>query len=127
MSFDVFVQRFVGGDPVAADATTVRGMLEPFVDGVEDDFARLRARDGQADLYGWDDLDSGFLVNHISGVAILDLIVRVAAAAQLTIIPVGCPTAVASLDQVPDLPDDLRDDVILVNCGSDLLAASRRV
>jgi hypothetical protein len=55
VSFDVFLQRFDGGDVGRADGATVLNVLEPLIDARSDGWARLRTSDGDADVYGIDD------------------------------------------------------------------------
>jgi hypothetical protein len=83
-------------------------------------FARLTASDGSADLYGYDELGSGFMASHISGIEAWEIIVRAAKASGLVIIPVGCPTCVTSEATMADLPEELASDVRLVDTGAGL-------
>lgn len=122
MSFDVFIQRFRGGDAADADDELVRralasAMRQDPVGG----FAELTTDDGGADCYG---IGSGSLmVNHCTGAQIWDLLVAAAAAAGLTIIAHGLPTVVTDPAHIADLPPALRDDVAVLRSGADLLRA----
>ncbi|MCW5718926.1 MAG: hypothetical protein KIS68_13945 [Bauldia sp.] len=98
MSFDVFVQTFENGGAGVADAEVIRALLAPYVRGNET--RRLYTTDGTAELFGWDRLSSGFMVNHAGGREIWDVLVRVAKAARPTIMPIGCPVAVTSSDDI---------------------------
>ena len=121
MSFDVFVQSFSKGDASTAGADAVRAVLAPYAaDSAQSGFARLVTSDGGADLYGYDDLGSGFMVNHISGDEVWDIVVQAAAASGLAIIPAGCPTCVTSESTTADLPSELASDVRLVETGVEL-------
>lgn len=121
----MFMQQFTDRDVGQADAQSLLNLIEPRIDPRETDFgvARLRFDDGEADLYGMDKLTSGFMVNHISGLSAWDFLVEVARAVDLTIMPVGGPTAVCRADLLAHLPDELREDAIVVASGAELLAA----
>ncbi|NTW42642.1 MAG: hypothetical protein HGA44_22690 [Cellulomonadaceae bacterium] len=69
MSFDVYAQRFVGGEPADADSDALREFIAPHIARIEPgtDFAQLSFDDGTADLYGVDEPGTGFMVNHVSG------------------------------------------------------------
>lgn len=123
MSFDVFVQAFSDGGAAEADADAVQAVLAPYIHGSsQSGFARLATTDGGADLYGYDDLGSGFRVNHISGDEAWDIVVQAAAASGLVIMPVGCPAALTNQDSFEHLPDALRSgEVAIVTSGSQLV------
>ncbi len=78
---------------------------------------RLRFSDGDAAIYGLKDLGSGFMVNHVSGERAWDLLADIARQADLTIVPVGCPVAVAD----EHLLDQLRDGAVVIASGRQLL------
>lgn len=71
-------------------------------------------------FYGVEDLESGFMVNHVGGPAIYDALVAVAQACDLVIIPVGCATALIDDRQRVELPEVLAADAVRVNTGEDL-------
>lgn len=126
MSFDVFVQAFHDGHAGLTDADAVRAVLAPHVvGGTGGGGARLVTSDGGADLFGYDDLDTGFMVNHIEGSEAWELIVRAAAASGLAIMPVGCPVCVTADESVSDLPAALAGDARVVESGAALLAVVR--
>ena len=123
MSFDIFLQRFRAGDAAPADATLIRTLLGPYVSERPPGSVTLRLTDGEADLYGWDDLATAFMVNHVSGEQAYDVLFEVALRAGLAIMPVGCPTAVTSEETVADLPTELAGDVVVVRSGAELLSS----
>jgi hypothetical protein len=47
--------------------------------------------------------------------------VDVARAADWVIMPVGCPVCVLREEMISDLPAELRDDAVVVECGADVL------
>ncbi len=120
MSFDIFVQRFRAGDGAEADAARVRQALAPHLEQVADGFPRLRAGGHTADIYGLDDLASGFMVNHVKDPVIFDVLVEVARVCDLTIIPVGCPTAILREQQRQELPAELAEEAVVVTSGAEL-------
>lgn len=125
MSFDVFVQAFDSGGAGEAEADQVRAALAPHVTTHDEStsFVRLETGDGGADLYGYDRLESGFMVNHIGGAQAWDVIVGAAAASRLVIMPVGCPIALTDRATVADLPAELRrTPLALVSSGHQLLS-----
>lgn len=122
MSFDIYLQRFRGGEACETDAQALEDVLAPHIAQRDDatGFALLRLPDGDAELYGVDDLASGFMINHASGLAVFDLIVDLARLADLAIMPVGCHAAVASAQALAELPLELAGDAVVVTSGTDL-------
>jgi hypothetical protein len=121
VSFDIYLQGFRDGEARDADPELLEELLKPHIADRSDGFARLRFADGQADIYGMDDLASGVMVNRVSGVMAMDLIVRLARRAELAILPVGCPTAVTREDLLKDLPEELAEDAVVVTTGEHML------
>jgi hypothetical protein len=80
----------------------------------------MRVGDGQADIYLRDD---GMMANHVSGQDPWDVLVSGAqAAANWVILPLDCPTCLTQPGQREELPEDLDDDVVVVETGADLRA-----
>jgi hypothetical protein len=119
MSFDIFVQRFEAGDTAPADGALVRSMLAPYTVTAAGGHT-LRFRDGEADLHGFEDLTRGFMVNGASGDEVWDLLWEVASRAGLTIMPVGCPSAVPAEQLLGDLPEPLGVSAAVIGSGADL-------
>jgi len=76
--------------------------------------------DGEGDIYGLDDNDQGLVINHATGRQIWQLIVDVARAAGYAVLPVGCPVCVVDEVMIGHLPDQLRQNAVLVRDGGDL-------
>lgn len=121
MSLDVFLQGFRQGDAASADEEKLAGLLQPYLVETPHGFPQLRFDDGDAAIYGLEDLASGFMVNHVSGRQAWDVLVAVARAADLAIMPVGCAVAVPSEAMLSELPEELRRDAVVVAGGDDLL------
>jgi hypothetical protein len=119
VSFDIFLQRFSGGDGADADAESVGAALGPYLD-VLDGYARLRVGNAQADIYGEDDLASGFMVNHVEGPEVYEALIAAARAGDLVIIPVGCPTAIIDECQRAELSEELAAEAIRLGSGQEL-------
>ncbi len=122
VSFDVFVQAFRGGVAGQADVEAVASVLGPHVRVNDRGHTHLETADGGADLYGFDDLHTGFMINHVSGARLWDLVVRAAGASGMAIMPVGCPVAVADADSIDDLPQELQRGARVVRTGEELQA-----
>ena len=86
-------------------------------------WALLCFPDGEADVYGLDDLASGFMVNHASGLGVWSVLVEVARRGELAILPVWCPAAVTSQDVLHQLPSELVGDAVILATGAGLLAS----
>jgi hypothetical protein len=119
VSFDVFFQGFDQGEPVPGGGSRMREVLAPCIkrEEPETSFLLIEVGDGDADVYLDDD---DMLANHITGRDPWDLLVKGAAAAGWVILPVGCPTCLTHEDQERDLPDGLRERVVIVRSGADL-------
>lgn len=120
VSFDIFFQRFERGGAALVDMVSVRSALGPFAVSAEESFVRVATEDGGADIYGLNGAD-GFMANHVEGRQIWDLLVEVSIATDLVIMPIGCPICLTSADQTSALPEDLRNDTVVVTSGADLL------
>jgi hypothetical protein len=121
VSFDVFLQGFRQGDAANADEEKLAGLLQLGLVETPTGLPELRFDDGDASIYGLEDLASGFMVNHVSGRQVWDALVAVVRAADLAIMPVGYAVAVPSETMLSDLPEELRRDAVVVASGDDLL------
>ena len=119
MSFDVFFQGFVAGALSERGGAEMRQVLAPHVTERSASFLRLRVGDGEADVYLNDD---GMMANHISGRDPWDLLLRGAQAANWVIMPLDCPTCLTQPGQREELPEELQDDVVVVESAADLRA-----
>jgi hypothetical protein len=62
------------------------------------------------------------MANHISGRDPWDLLLRGAETANWVIMPLDCPTCLTQPGQREELPEELHDDVVVVETGADLRA-----
>ena len=115
MSFDIVLQRFMHGEPAAADSVAVLGALEPYA---AHDQTMLLAADGDAAIYGLDDPSAGHLmINHAGGLDIWDVIYELARVAGFVIMPIGCGTLVPDAELIPHLPRELPEPILQVFSG----------
>jgi hypothetical protein len=122
MSFDVFLQRFSGGDSAAANARLILETLDAYVVGpISQGDASIATEDGGADVYGLGSAE-GIMVNHTAGEQIWEALVKVADEAELAIVPVGRPTCVTQPLLLEELPTALRHDARVVTSGKELAA-----
>jgi hypothetical protein len=120
MSFDIFVQGFHDGAERDADATALRAILAPHLVKAAHGW-KLHAGNSTAEIYGIEELTS-FMVTHIDGAEVYDVIVRVAALCDLVIMAPGVPVALTRAEQQQHLPEELRDDAEVVTSGAELVA-----
>jgi hypothetical protein len=119
VSFDVFFQGFNAGESSERGGADMCEALAPHVIERSGSLLRVRVGDGEADIHLHDE---GMMANHISGLDPWDLLVRGAQAANWVIMPVGCPTCLTQPGQLEELPEELQDDVVVVETAADLLA-----
>ena len=123
MSFDVFLQAFRDGGTGAADPAVIEEELAAYIAVRDGDFARLVTRDGDGvyTLY----YDFEMPLPRLRPRTFYDLVVEVARAAGLVILPVGCPACVIDPRDRRHLPLELQGKVVTVQSGADLLAVIR--
>src|SRR5262245_18451139 len=125
MSFDIFVQAFRHGNRHDVGASAVHDALAPFLVEGKGGW-HLRAGLSSAELYGVENLGTGFMVTHVDGDELWDVLVQVARACDLVIMPVGVATAITRPDQVRHLPEEIREGAELVTSGAELRELIRR-
>ncbi len=96
MSFDVFLQGFRRGDAADGEGAAVMRVLSPHIAERSEHWARLVIDDGDAEVFGIADPETGLLFNHVSGRLMWSVIVDVARAAGFVVMPIGCPRRVRS-------------------------------
>jgi hypothetical protein len=122
VSFDIFLQGFIDGEPTSSGSSEALEVIQAHLPHPpQNGFARIRTADGEADVYGLD--SDGLMITHASGDEIWELIVKIARAARWIIMPVGCPACAVDPPMIGDLPDGLRESAVLVTSGADLRAA----
>jgi hypothetical protein len=123
VSFDVFLQGFQNGDGAPGRPREADDALRPYVRVDSAGHTKLITEDGEAEVYGvgTDEL----MLTHISGRRLWDVIVDVARAGDWAILPGDCPTCVPTADMIAHLPDELREDAVVVASGADVLDVIR--
>jgi hypothetical protein len=130
VSFDIYVRAFAGGDAADRDGLPVRRMLLE-ASGFRvaaDGSLNVPSEAGTAEVFGLPIAGrpfAGLMFTHVSGTA-FDLIVAVARAADMVILPVGCPACIVFDHQRPHLPEDIAGHgVELVETGDELVSVIR--
>ena len=118
MSFDLFLMGFRDGDVAVLDGDRVAAALEPYLRrrGVQEILA-VGAAEGQ--IYGLDDLTTGFMVNHMDP-ALYDVLYAVSVACDLVVIAPGYPIALVDDAQRAHLPANVDMPAVLVRSGAEL-------
>jgi hypothetical protein len=65
------------------------------------------------------------MVNYVSREQAWDFLADIACQPALAMMPVGCPVVVADRHLLDELPDNLRDDAVVIASGSELLGLVR--
>jgi len=132
LSYDIFVQGFQDGKAVSVTAPRVWELLEAAWEQPPDRLhhALVRRGDAEADLYAGpagQPIDSLMFSRLVGGAAIFDLIVDVAQAGNMVILPTDAPPCLVDEAQRGDLPADLLEESgapVLVAGGDELLAVT---
>ncbi|MEH0935798.1 hypothetical protein [Micromonospora psammae] len=123
MSYQMWVQRFVGGGPAPLLGAAFEAVFGPYVDRLEPEFgcAHVTVPDGgDATFYGaLSDVEfDSLMISHFSPGQVLDLLVEFARRADAVVIPPDCPTMLTVEDQRDDLPQELRAEAVVVADGA---------
>lgn len=123
MSFDVYAQRFVRGEPAEVENGVLAELLAPHLMRVESesDFAELYFDDGTADFYGIAEPSRGFMVNHVSGQLAWELLARMASAGDMALMAPGVRTMIFCEEARQHLPEGLAEDAVVLSSGADIL------
>jgi hypothetical protein len=129
MGYDVVLQRFCAGEAAEADNSDgvwrlLRGAWKapPDVHG----YCRVSHAGGEADLYGAQEGEAiqGLMFSRLGGgVGVFELMVRVARAGDMVILPLDVPPCVVRAAQLAELPPELRGQIpspVLVSSGAEL-------
>lgn len=122
MSFDIYVQGFAGGEASSFDAEPLGELLRAHavLDGIE--VVRLAFDDGEAEVYGADEPETGFMVTHASGRLVWDFLAEVAVRCGAAILLPDGPAMVGSPAALSGLPEELASDAVVVTTGAEMLA-----
>jgi hypothetical protein len=121
MSFDIFFQRFAAGGPSRADGDAVEAYLAPMIKERSRFCTRIGTADGEADVYGFDSLATGVMINHASGRAIWDVMFELARIGGYAVMPVGCGTCITEVTDPSDLPAEVPEPIMVVRSAQELL------
>lgn len=120
MSFDIFLVPLDRPD-APFDVAAVEAILA--ADARADGPPGLTTSDGGADVYGAPSAGDWLMVNHVEGVAAWQIMWELAGAGPYAVMPTGCPTFVASVNNVVTVPDEAAAPVIVVASGEELRRA----
>jgi len=125
VGWDVHLWPWRDGKPAEADAALILEVLGRYASGVRRESAiTSRTTDGQAEIFGLDDPQIGFMIDNASGLAIWDAMVAVADAASLALHAAGlCPCCVTRAELLHHLPAEDALDARVVTSGAELLRA----
>lgn len=121
MSFDIFFRRFIGPGRLAGDPDAAEAYLAPMVKQRDRFCARIGTVDGAADVYGFERLATGVMINHASGRAIWDVMFELARIGGYAVMPVGCGTCITETVDPSDLPAEVPRPITVIRSGQDLL------
>ncbi|WP_411071234.1 hypothetical protein [Streptomyces sp. cmx-4-25] len=126
MSFDVFVHRFVNGEPVPLDTEAAREVLAPHAAGRDSSPDLLQVSTGEderADVYF--NAPTGITFNRFGGEGIMDLLATVLERLDATLVVPGGPTVVRREEDREHVHPALRDEwpVVVARTGAEITAA----
>ncbi|WP_346535480.1 hypothetical protein [Micromonospora sp. DPT] len=125
MSYQMWVQRFVDGEPGPMPVEAFRAVFGPHIDRLHPQFACAQVTvpdGGDATFYGYtpeEKLDS-LMISHFSPGQVLDLLLEYARRADAVVIPPDCPTMMTAERQRIALPSELRQTAVVVGNGADV-------
>ena len=99
-------------------------VLQPYLRVAADGSTKVMSDDGDAEIYGLG--TNGLMFARLTGRHIWDVFYEVACAGNWAIMPAGCPACVPAADILAQVPDELREEALVVNSSEDVLRAVRR-
>lgn len=126
VSYDVFLQRFQGGEAATVDSPEVWALLEEAWEAAPDESGHclVRRDDDEGDLYAEQrgrPLES-LMFNH-AGPGIYELMFEVAVAGDMVIMPPDAGPFLVREEQRSNLPRDLAEGAVVVEDGTALARA----
>jgi hypothetical protein len=126
MSFDIFVQRFFDQQPVAIARDDFDAIFGAFVverDGAHE-FVHLAWDDEEADVYGVGDGDSyeALMFSDFTE-RIYPMLFELAVRSGAVVMPEGGVALVADASLLPGLPDEVREDALVIADAEALASA----
>lgn len=125
MSFDVFVQRFQGGDGVPLNPTSVASVLDRLIVNEGDGFVDVATPDGSAAVYGYGDSRASLMFTHVDGETIWDVIFATAKASGAVVMAGDAGWFGADPALVSELPEGVEGLFSVVTSGAQLRHAIR--
>ncbi|ATL27644.1 hypothetical protein [Streptomyces formicae] len=127
MSYDIFVCRFVDGEPAVLDKEVAHEALDPYVTARDENFLQIKAGSdgGSADIHF--SSDTNITINHLGGDEIMNVIVELVRRTESSLILPG-GTVVLSRDEDREcLPESIRDgwEVAVASTGEEITRAIR--
>jgi hypothetical protein len=120
VSYDIFFQRFEGGQPASGDEAAALAVLHPFLKDRREGWGSIVTADGDAAIYGTDNLGSGVMFNHAGGRRVWDLMFEVALAGKFPVM-MDVGTAVADEALIAHLGEGVPEPIVVIASGADLL------
>jgi hypothetical protein len=122
MSFDIYLQDFSDA-PADRSESVGQRVLAPLLDA---DGENVVTADGSVAVYGASEVPlDGLMFNHIEGDLAWDVIFDAAVAGSWVIMPVGGPLCIVSEEHADSVPEELKDDgLVLVHSGKELRDAA---
>jgi hypothetical protein len=126
VSYDVFLQRFQGGEAATVDSPEVWALLEAAWDVAPDEhgYCLVRRGEDEGDLYAEQrgrPLES-LMFNH-AGPGIYELMFELAVAGDMVIMPPDAGPFLVREEQRSALPRDLAEEAVVVENGAALVRA----
>ncbi len=108
----MYVQRFAHGEPAALDEALMHEVLRPYVIAGDRESMLIRAGDGsEADVYA----DStGLMINRPQRGGIFAVTAELVDRLGAVLLLPGCPTLLRAEEDRPHLPEELRDDCLVI-------------
>lgn len=112
MSYSIFLQRFVQGEPAPLDEAATLEVLRPFIVAQDSTSIFIRAQDGsEADIYRD---SSGLMIDRPEWGGIFDIVAEMINRLEVVLLLPGGPTILRSEADRSHLPNEFQDDAIVV-------------
>jgi hypothetical protein len=128
VSYDVFVCRFVNGEPASLDQQVVNEVLAPYVTerDPEHGFLHLKAGDGgEADIYA--NSETSIMINHFGVGEIMDVVADLLKRLEAVLVLPGGTVVLHRAEDRAHLSQSFRDEwsVVVASTGEKITEAIR--